>query len=54
MRTRLLRPAIDIENDNDLDRIVATFATRYQAAYETNPHELQLESIRSQLKRMGQ
>ena len=34
--------------------IGASFGARYQAAYETIPHDLQLESIRSQLKRMGQ
>jgi hypothetical protein len=54
VRTELLEPAIDIDNDNDLDRIVASFAARYEAAYETRPHDIQLQTIRSQLKRMGQ
>ena len=54
IRTELLEPTIDIQNDNDLDRIVASFTARYQAAYETRPHDIQLQSIRSQLKRMGQ
>ena len=54
MRSGLLRPATDLEDDNDLERIVATFAGRYQSAYGLNPHDHQLETIRSQLKRMGQ
>jgi len=54
IRTELLEPAIDIQNDNDLDHIVASFTARYQAAYDTTPHDHQLQSIRSQLERMGQ
>ena len=54
MRSRPLRPALDIENDDDRERIIAAFVARYQAAYKTKPHHIQLELIHSQLKRIGQ
>jgi hypothetical protein len=53
IRAELLEPTIDIQNDNDLDRIVAGFTARYQDAYLTKPHDIQLQSIHAQLKRMG-
>ena len=54
MRSRLLQPTPDIKNDDGRERIIAAFAARYQAAYQTKPHDMQLELIRSQLKRMDQ